>query len=93
MPIAVEESALRGRPCYLLIMAPENKASVVEQMRVWVDPRRWFLLQVEQREVNGNRTAYVLRDHRANKKIDDEVFAFEVPEGVEVLDTRKPPVE
>ena len=33
VPIAVEESALRGRSCYLLIMAPENKASVVEQMR------------------------------------------------------------
>ena len=93
MPIAVEESALGGRPCYLLIMAPANEASVVEQMRVWVDPKRWFLLQVEQREANGNRTAYVLRDHRTNKKIDDEVFAFEVPEGVEVLDTREPPVE
>ena len=74
-------------------MAPENKASVVEQMRVWVDPRGWFLLQVEQREANGNRTAYVLKDHRANRRIDDEVFSFKVPEGVEVLDTRKPPVE
>ena len=93
VPIAVEESALGGRPCYLLIMEPENKASVIEQMRVWVDPWKWLLLQVEQREANGNRTAYVLRDHRVNKKIDDEVFAFEVPEGVEVLDTREPPVE
>ena len=93
VPIAVEESPLRGRPCYLLIMEPENKASVIEQMRVWVDPRKWFLLQVEQREANGNRTAYVLRDHRTNKKIADEVFSFQVPEGVEVLDTREPPVE
>jgi outer membrane lipoprotein-sorting protein len=74
-------------------MAPENESSVVEQMRIWVDSRRWFLLQVEQREANGNRTAYVLRDHRTNKRIADEVFAFEVPEGVEVLDTREPPVE
>ena len=92
-PLRVEESALGERPCYLLIMEPENKASVIEQMRIWVDPWKWFLLQVEQREANGNRTAYVLRDHRVNKKIDDEVFAFEVPEGVEVLDTREPPVE
>ena len=93
VPIAVEESALGGRSCYLLIMAPENKASVVEQMRVWVNPRGWLLLQVEQREANGNRTAYVLRDHRANRRIADEVFSFEVPEGVEVLDTRESPVE
>ena len=93
VPIAVEESALRGRSCYLLIMEPENKASVIEQMRVWVDPRRGFLLQVEQHEANGNRTAYVLRDHRVNRRIDGEIFTFEVPEGVEVLDTREPPVE
>ncbi len=93
VPMAVEESELRGRPCYLLVMAPENEASVVEQMRVWVDPRGWLLLQVEQREANGNRTAYVLRDHRTNKRIADEVFSFAVPEGVEVVDRREPPVE
>ena len=93
VPIAVEESELGGRRCYLLVMEPENESSVIEQMRVWVEPRRWLLLQVEQREANGNRTAYVLRDHRVNRRIADEVFAFEVPEGVEVLDTRKPSVE
>ena len=93
VPIAVEESELGGRRCYLLIMEPENESSVIEQMRVWVEPRKWFLLQVEQREANGNRTAYVLRDHRVNRRISDEVFAFEVPEGVEVLDTREPSVE
>ena len=46
--------------------------------------------QVEQLEANGNLTTYRLKDHRTNKKIDDEVFAFEVPEGVEVLDRRVP---
>ena len=45
---------------------------------------------VEQLEANGNLTTYRLKDHRTNKKIDDEVFAFEVPEGVEVLDRRVP---
>ena len=93
VPIAVEETELGRRRCYLLVMEPENESSVIEQMRVWVEPRKWFLLQVEQREANGNRTAYVLRDHRVNKRISDEVFAFEVPEGVEVLDTREPSVE
>jgi outer membrane lipoprotein-sorting protein len=45
---------------------------------------------VEQLEANGNLTTYRLKDHRTNKKIDDKVFAFEVPEGVEVLDRRTP---
>lgn len=89
-PIAVEESELDGRSCYMLVMAPENKMSVVEQMRVWIDRKKWLLVQVEQREANGNLTTYLLRDHRTNKKINDAVFAFEVPEGVEILDRRPP---
>jgi len=89
-PIAVEESKLQGRSCYLLVMVPENEVSVVEQMRIWVDRKKWLLLQVEQLEANGNLTTYLLKDHRTNKKIADEVFAFEVPEGVEVLDRRMP---
>jgi chaperone LolA len=89
-PIAVKESKLQGRSCYLLVMVPENEVSVVEQMRIWVDRKKWLLLQVEQLEANGNLTTYLLKDHRTNKKIADEVFAFEVPEGVEVLDRRMP---
>ena len=91
-PIAVEENELDGRSCYLLVMVPENEVSVVERMRVWVDRKKWLLLQVEQLEANGNLTTYRLKDHRTNKKIDDEVFAFQVPEGVEVLDRRTPEI-
>jgi outer membrane lipoprotein-sorting protein len=61
-------------------------------MRVWVDRKKWLLLQVEQLEANGNLTTYRLKDHRTNKKIDDEIFAFQVPEGVEVLDRRTPEI-
>ena len=91
-PISVEENELDGRSCYLLVMAPENEVSVVERMRVWVDRKKWLLLQVEQLEANGNLTTYRLKDHRTNKKIDDEIFAFQVPEGVEVLDRRTPEI-
>ncbi len=91
-PIAVEENELDGRSCYLLVMVPENEVSVVERMRVWVDRKKWLLLQVEQLEANGNLTTYRLKDHRTNKKIDAEVFAFQVPEGVEVLDRRTPEI-
>lgn len=91
-PIAVEENELDGRSCYLLVMVPENEVSVVERMRVWVDRKKWLLLQVEQLEANGNLTTYRLKDHRTNKKIDDEVFSFQVPEGVEVIDRRTPEI-
>jgi outer membrane lipoprotein carrier protein len=88
-PLAVEEAELGGRPCYLLVLKPHKPAAAVVQMRVWVGRKDWLLLKVEQVEANGNTTTYILKDHRTNKKIDDEVFRFVVPEGVEVLDQRQ----
>ena len=31
---------------------------------------------------------YILKDHRAGKKLDDDLFVFEPPDGVEVIDRR-----
>ena len=87
-PIAVEEVKLEGRPCYMLSLRSRTQGSYVEQMKIWVDNKRWQLLKAEQREVNDNITTYILKDHRTNKKLDDALFRFELPEGVDVIDRR-----
>ena len=94
-PLAVVETALEGRPCYLITLEP--KAGVVPQptaglqvvrMKVWVDKKRWHLLKVEQLEANDDLRTYILKDHRAGKKLDDDLFVFDPPDGVEVIDRR-----
>ena len=86
---AVEEAKLDGRSCYLLNLRPRVASSYVTQMRVWVERKHWHLLKVEQVEVNDNVTTYILKAHRTNKKLDRELFHFEGPEGVEVIDRRE----
>ena len=90
VPVAVEKVDLRGCPCYLLTLEPKNPASPAGRMRIWVDRKRWLLLKLEQMEANENVTTYLLEDHEINKKIDEKLFRFEIPDGVEVIDRRDP---
>ncbi len=93
-PVAVTEVELEGRSCYAVVMASKSDRSTtgdrVEGMTVWIDKKRWYLLMVEQTEANENVTTYVLSRHRVNDKVDDDLFVFSPPSGVEVIDRRDP---
>ena len=43
-------------------------------------------MQIETVEDNGDITTYTLKDHKENKKIKDDIFAFETPKGTDVID-------
>jgi chaperone LolA len=92
IPLAVEETKLSGRSSYVLILGPANQSEVRsrKQMKVWVDKKKWWLIQIETVEDNGDITTYTLKNHKENKKIKDDVFAFEVLEGIDVIDRRVP---
>jgi len=93
-PVAVEQTELGGRDCYLVTLQPRPGAAhsaagnQVRRMRIWVDEDKWHLLQAEQLEANDDVRTYVLKGHRTNKKLDDELFRYEPPDGVEVIDRR-----
>ena len=87
---AVEEVRLGKRSCYLLTLRPRSENAYVTQMRIWVERNRWHLLKVEQIEANDNVTTYILEDHKADRNLDDDLFRFEFPAGVEVIDRRNP---
>ena len=90
VPVVVEKSEWKGRPCYVLTLKPKRTVSSLRGMKIWVDRKRWLLLKLEQREANENLTTYLLRDHKINKKIDEKLFRFEIPDGVEIIDRREP---
>ena len=92
IPLAVEETKLSGRSSYILVLGPANQSEVRsrKQMKVWVDKKKWWLMQIETVEDNGDITTYTLENHKENKKIKDDVFVFEVLEGIDVIDRRVP---
>ncbi len=92
IPLAVEEIKLSGRSSYMLILGPANQSEVRsrKQMKVWVDKKKWWLMQIETVEDNGDITTYKIKNHKENKKIKDDVFAFEAPKGIDIIDRRVP---
>ena len=93
-PVAVEETRLGGQGCYLITLRPRPDATYVAsgqvaRMRIWIDRRKWFLLQVEQLEANDDVHTYVLSDHRTNKKLDDDLFRYAPAADVELIDRRR----
>ena len=94
-PVSLTETELSGRPCYAVVLQPVGQGAAgeggrIQRMEVWVDKRRWQLLQIEQLEDNGDLRTYVLADHRIDKKLDDDLFSFEAPDGIDVIDRRTP---
>jgi len=92
-PVAVAETELGGRECYLITLSPRPDATYVAsgqvtRMRIWIDRRDWLLLQVEQLETNDDLHTYVLSDHRLNKKLDDDLFRYAPAADVELIDRR-----
>ena len=87
-PLAVEEVELDGRACYLLKLLPRAERSQVSLLKIWVDRKKWYLRRIEEFKKNEDETRYILKDHRTNKKLDDDLFHFKLPEGVEVIDRR-----
>lgn len=92
-PVSVAQTKLDGRPCYTIVLKPQNDTGTVERqkiqwMQIWVDKKHWHLLQVEQLEANEDLRTYILRDHRVDKKLKNELFFFDNIDSVDVIDRR-----
>ena len=81
---------LDGRSTYVIEATPkdESKRKFISKIRVWVDCENWMLLGTEMFDQDGNPMVKVqYRDVTFNTGIPDSEFIFEVPEGVEVVET------
>ncbi len=79
------------KKCHLvcLISKEKKKDADVVEMKVWVDPKEWVVLKVAYVDSNGDGTTYRLSNVAINPKMDDALFSFQVPEGVDVVDMRE----
>lgn len=90
-PVAVKELGLDGQDAYEVTLQPRDEVPAqlrLQRMRVWVERKDWHLLRVEQVEANDDVRTYILKDHRKNKKLKDELFEFHPPDGAQVIDQR-----
>ena len=91
VPTVVEETKIAGRSAYMLSMREESSNEEGRLLKVWVDKKKWWLLQIESIESNGDLTTFKMKDHKVNKKNKPGKFSFVISDSIDVLDRRYAP--
>lgn len=82
------EETFQGRKCYVLDFDAENEDSYITKMKVWVDAESWLPGKIEQTDISRNKTIYTLSEIKTGMELEDSLFEFKPPEGVEIIDLR-----
>ena len=82
------EETVEGKPCHILTFTSETGDEFFPQVRVWVDQKEWIPWQVEQTDINENKTLYRLKAVEIGVELEEGTFSFPIPDGAEVIDMR-----
>ncbi len=75
--------------CYVVRLRPRQEDdSFAKSVTVWVDQKNWIAVKIEQVDLNENLTVYKLQNFAINPALADQLFAFKIPDNVEVVDWR-----
>lgn len=75
----------------ILKLVPKDRKSLIKSMKVWVNTAEWLMVKVEVLDVSDNQTTYITKDLKMNAGISNQLFHFDVPPDVEVVDLRSSP--
>ncbi len=72
----------------VLKLTPRDEKSQIKWMKVWINRSDWLMRKIQIQDISENLTTYTLSDIRLNTNLQDSLFRFTAPEGVEVIDLR-----
>ena len=72
----------------LLKLVPKDDRSFVKSVKLSVEEHGWLVRKIIILDVNETETTYTVKDIKLNTSIKEKTFAFETPEGAEVVDLR-----
>ncbi len=76
---------VRGKSCYVLDVCDVSDPPGLESVKIWVDPETWLARGLALEDVNGNLTSFTFWDTKKLKKVEEDLFVFKAPPGVEVV--------
>ena len=68
-----------------LVPKEEKDRQVLGRIQFRVDPKEFMVREAELLDALGNKNHLVFKDIQVNRKVDEKIFSFEAPEGVEVI--------
>ncbi|MBN1659327.1 MAG: DUF4367 domain-containing protein [Anaerolineae bacterium] len=86
------EETVAGREAYRLVLSPKEEADgpfVIPgpwQAMLWTDKEEWYVLKAEVESETVGSGSLEVQSFELNSGLADDLFVFQVPEGVEVVD-------
>jgi len=82
-----DPAAPRRDGAYRLRLEPKHPVADLEYVTVGVDPKRRVVTAISLHPKNGNVSSFVFSRLVVNPRLEASLFAFSVPEGIEVVET------
>jgi outer membrane lipoprotein carrier protein len=75
-----------GYPVLDLTPKSPELATHFQKLRLVIDPKRWVPVRSERFEQGGDTTVFTFSNIRTDAALDDKIFDFAIPAGVEVVE-------
>ena len=83
----VGEEEVNGYECNVIELVSDIPEEV--SVKVWIDSKLNFPVKTIETFASGDYVQFILKDVVLNEKIEDRIFEFAAPEGVEIVDLRE----
>lgn len=83
----VGEEQIGKLNCYVLKLTPKEDNSFATALKTWVS-KDWYIRKVEVTDINGAVTTYMIETLAVDRKLQDSMFEFQIPDKSEIIDLR-----
>ncbi|MBN1350859.1 outer membrane lipoprotein carrier protein LolA [candidate division KSB1 bacterium] len=84
----IGSEVFNGLPCYVLQLTSKTGDNFIQEMKTWIDKASWLTRKIENQDINGNLNTYIIQAITTNIKLQESLFTFKTPEGVQEVDLR-----
>lgn len=81
------DEEVRRVNCHVVLVDNVTNPPGLRSVKIWIDPRVWLARGIELTDMNDNVTTFTFWNVKKLKKIDETLFTFEAPPGVEVVES------
>lgn len=83
----VGREEVRGVSCYAVTVTEVSEPPGLDSVKIWIDPELWLARALRLTDLNENVTTFVFWKIKRLWKVDEDLFAFEAPPGVEIVES------
>jgi outer membrane lipoprotein-sorting protein len=81
------EDRVDGKTCCVVLTEEPADQPGLESLKIWVDSEVWLTRALELRDLNENVTRFTFSDVERLEGIDEDIFKFNAPPGVEIVES------